>query len=256
MTDVKTAKSPSKPRKKLVPARGEKDVALMTKFPYRQLVGALLWIARCTRDDILYAVNQVGRFTSHFDQSHIDAVIRILGYLKATAELGLTFHHTNLLEVHAFADADYAGEPVAGDKPMHSTTGTVVTIKDCGTVYTQSILQSTVAQSTSAAEYVALGNTIQKALGIKVLLEELELLSKDQPIIAYEDNEVTIQKAKSPVVDFKLRHLNVCCHAIKQQIENNQVVLQYVESEKNIADLFTKAVQINTFLKLRTALLR
>jgi len=217
-------------------------------------VGALLWIARTTRDDILYAVSQAGRFNHNFDQTHIDAVVHLLGYLKRTVHLTLNFNHCDKMTIEAHADADWAGVTSKDETAMRSTSGTTVTVKNCGTIFSQAVLQTVVALSTTEAEYIALGATIQKMLCLKTLLNEMGVLSNDETVV-FEDNKTTKAKAESPVVDFKMRHLCITYHYFKQAVRNGDCRVEDVPSEENTADIFTKALARKTFEYLRTKLL-
>jgi hypothetical protein len=60
-------------------------------FPYRQAVGALLYLAVVTRLDISFAVGLVARFIERHDTSHVNAVRRIIAYLKGTSDFGISF---------------------------------------------------------------------------------------------------------------------------------------------------------------------
>ena len=81
---------------------------------FQSLVGSLLWIARCTRPDIAFAVHKATR------QTHAPRVIdwklakRIARYLKGTASLKITMspgqEQYQGLELEAFSDADFAGD--------------------------------------------------------------------------------------------------------------------------------------------------
>ena len=53
----------------------------MEKYPYREAVGSLLWIANGTRPDVAFAVSQVAKYMSNPGMEHWDAVKRILRYL-------------------------------------------------------------------------------------------------------------------------------------------------------------------------------
>ena len=44
-------------------------------------------------------------------EEHWEAVLRIVRYLKGTAEYGLMFEKHGHLEIHGFTDADWAGNP-------------------------------------------------------------------------------------------------------------------------------------------------
>ena len=53
-------------------------------LPFRQLLGALLWLARCTRPDIYYSVIYLSQFTNCYGEQHYKALKRILRYLITT----------------------------------------------------------------------------------------------------------------------------------------------------------------------------
>ena len=76
---------------------------------YRSVVGALQYLT-ITRPDLSYAVNQVCQFMHSPKDTHWMAVKRILRYLKATYDHGLVYKPGDM-QLHAFSDADYAGNP-------------------------------------------------------------------------------------------------------------------------------------------------
>ena len=91
MVDCTPIKTPAEPKVKLMkPSEGVVDLEAV-KFPYRSLLGTLLWLARTGRPDITYAVNQLQQFCNSWDSSHVTAAKRILRYLKGSIELKLTF---------------------------------------------------------------------------------------------------------------------------------------------------------------------
>jgi hypothetical protein len=61
-----------------------------TSLPYRDVIGALLWIARASRPYILYAVIYLAKFASCHDSQHFKAAKRVLWYLVTTADYQLT----------------------------------------------------------------------------------------------------------------------------------------------------------------------
>jgi hypothetical protein len=119
MTDCKPLSTPAEPNSKLIKTpEGESDPESL-KFPYREAVGKLLWLARSSRPDILYAVNQVGAHCNNPNASHVNATKRIFRYLQGTKSLGIVFRRSgNRIQLEAFFDAVYAGEPEENDSPM------------------------------------------------------------------------------------------------------------------------------------------
>ena len=75
---------------------------------YRKMVGSLIYMT-ITRPDLSYAVGLVSQFMQSPCKPHLDAVRRILRYVKAMAHYGLFYEHERDLDVHGYTDADWAG---------------------------------------------------------------------------------------------------------------------------------------------------
>nr|CCA25251.1 DEHA2C12243p2 putative [Albugo laibachii Nc14] len=57
---------------------------------FQSLVGSLLWVVRCTRPDISFAVHKAMRRTHHPTLNDLKLAKRIARYLKGTKELNCT----------------------------------------------------------------------------------------------------------------------------------------------------------------------
>ena len=79
------------------------------KRRYQRLVGRLIYLSH-TRPDIAYVVSVVSQFMHCPSEKHMDAVYRILKYLKMTPGKGLLFEKKGELEVEGYTDADWAGD--------------------------------------------------------------------------------------------------------------------------------------------------
>lgn len=84
MVNSKVIITPADSHSVLLPA--EKDRDNLTRMPYREAVGSLMFLAMVSRPDIAFAVNAVSRFSSNHDSSHWRAVKRIIAYLAGTVE--------------------------------------------------------------------------------------------------------------------------------------------------------------------------
>ena len=105
MTDCKPASVPMQPGIEL-----QRVTKCDDKFPFPQLVGALLFLARLTRPDIAYAVGKLSQFMGSFDKSHWEAGKVLLRYLQCTRNLGLFYKSGEKLVITGYADSDYAGD--------------------------------------------------------------------------------------------------------------------------------------------------
>ena len=81
------------------------EEAFVPKYPYRELVGALMYIATCTRPDIAHAVGNVAKYCERYNKSHWTAAKRIIKYLKTAQDLSIVFSGVNKGEMIGFADA-------------------------------------------------------------------------------------------------------------------------------------------------------
>jgi hypothetical protein len=254
MSDCKPSSTPAEPNSKLIKTPdGEKDYDA-AKFPYREAVGALLWIARTCRPDILYAVNKLGSHCNNPNTSHVMAAKRVMRYLKGTTTLGITYRKADSLVLEAMSDSDWAGEPQENDKPMRSTNGIVIYFKGIGPINWVSSLQTTISGSSSEAEYKCIGAAGKLIMGERNILSELKF-DQLEPTIIYEDNNACITMTKSSQTSSKMRHINLNHHYIREIVREKCVVPIYCSTNDNVADIFTKALPKAAFVKLRDILL-
>ena len=85
---------------------------MIENWPFRELVGSLMWLSVSTRPDISNAVRAVARYCTAPRTIHWKAALGILEYINATSEYGITFQRetSSSISLEVFADADYASE--------------------------------------------------------------------------------------------------------------------------------------------------
>ena len=81
-------------------------------WPFRELVGSLMWLSISTRPDIANAVRAVARYCTAPRAIHWKAALGIVEYINGTSEYGITFQRGTLsgISLEVFADADYASK--------------------------------------------------------------------------------------------------------------------------------------------------
>ena len=112
------------------------------------MIRSLLYLT-ATRPDIQFVVCLCARFQSSPRTSHRQAIKRIMRYLSFTPEFGIWYSASSTLSLCGYSDADFAGCRVE----RKSTSGTCQFIGS-SLVSWSSRKQSSVAQSTTEAEYV------------------------------------------------------------------------------------------------------
>ncbi|KAM1824444.1 hypothetical protein ACFX13_024030 [Malus domestica] len=203
---------------------------------YRSVVGALQYIT-ITRPDLSYAVNQVCQFMHAPTTSHWMAVKRILRYLKATHNHGLLYK-PGTTQLSAFSDADYAGNP----DTRHSTGGFCIYLGS-NLVSWSSKKQKTVSRSSAEAEYRQLAYTAEELSWFRSLFKDLHLI----PPQIWCDNISSIALASNPVFHARTKHLEVDYHYVREKVVRGQLLVNYICSQDQIADLFTKGLSSSRF---------
>jgi hypothetical protein len=74
------------------------------------------------------------------------------------------------------------------------------------------------------------------------------------PIPLCGDNQGSIFTAQNPVLDKRLKHIDIKYYHIRQEIRLNKVAIYFVEGSENPADLFTKNLPRVKFAKFRPLL--
>jgi hypothetical protein len=250
--------TPSIPGSKLEKASADFIDETTKLFPYRETLGKLLWISRCTRPDIFYAVNQLCSYPSNFDSTHVAAMKHVLRYLKGTIQLKLKFSGGNReIKVNAYADADFAGEPErsATENPFSSLSGSIIYLANIGPVYWGSKLQSTLARSTGEAEYRSCGSAAQRLMSVRNFLDEIGF-PQTSPSLIYEDNMAAINMAQLEYCSVNTKHIKIDHHFLKQLVKEKEVSIVYCPTTVMLADLFTKSLPKPRFLELREQLMQ
>ena len=93
--------------------------------------------------------------------------------------------------------------------------------------------------SSCEAEYIALTDAMKEANFLRQLWADMT--GENRKIVElYADNKGAISLSKNPVHHTRTKHIDICYHFIRSEIESGIVDLKYVPSASNIADMFTK----------------
>lgn len=226
----------------------EKEANRNEKYPYREVVGSLLYLTNKTRPDIAYAVNYGSRKIENPTDQDVQNVKQIMKYLKSTKEEGIIYKRKeDTFELIAYSDADFAGD----EETRKSTTGYVVYFGE-GPISWCSRKQPIVALSSTEAEYIAAADCVKELLYLKSLIEEL--LEIEVKVTLNVDNQSAIRIIKNGQFNRRSKHIDVRYHFISEKVNDGIIKIKYCATEEQIADIFTKPLGKCKFKKHKNCL--
>ena len=153
-TRMLKSKSTDTPMDLIVKLGAKKDSAPVDKGRYQRLVGKLIYLSH-TRPNIGFSISVVSQFMNNPIEEHLEAVYRILRYLKMTPGKGLYFRKNLGRAIEIFTNADWAGSVI----DRRSTSG-YCSFMWGNLVTWRSKKQSVVARSSAKAEFRAMAQGI------------------------------------------------------------------------------------------------
>ncbi|GJV16609.1 putative ribonuclease H-like domain-containing protein [Tanacetum coccineum] len=232
---VKTTSTPIETNKALLKDEEAEDVDVHL---YRLMIGSLMYLT-ASRPNIMFVVCACARLQVTPKVSYLHAVKRIFRYLKGQPKLGLWYPRDSPFDLEAFSDSDYAG--ASFDKK--STTGGCQFLGK-RLISLQCKKQTIVANSTTEAEYVAAANCCGQVLRVQNQMLDYGFNFINTKI--YIDNESTICIVKNPVFHSKTKHIEIRHNFIRDSYEKKLIQVIKIHTYHNVADLLTKAFDVNS----------
>ena len=270
MTDCNTNRTPTTKEALSMDEEGER---MEDNWNYRSVIGMMLYLATNTRPDIAFGVSQVARFSHNPKKSHASAVKTLIRYLAGTIDQGVIYKRPQELCLDCFVDADFAGlfgrDPPESPSSVKSRTGYIISVGGCY-ILCKSQLQSTIALSTSEAEYGALSQAMRAVIPIReTLLEMIKVVEmvdtngtypfgmKDRLVkfqtVIHEDNSAALSLAVKQKVTSRTKHWCVKFHFFWSYVNNekNNTKCVRVGTKEQKADYLTKGLTKDTFEQCR-----
>ena len=249
--DAKDVHTPMITGLRLDPKPEEKDIIDLKRYPYRQLVGSLLYLSVNARPDIAFATGVLARNLSNPTLMHWRAAKRVLSYLKTTKTLGIIFKSgsNGQHQVEVTTDADYAS-----DVSRHSTYGYVTRINGNVTNWKSKLNRTKVDLSSCESELKGMIEGAKDGIFMQNLLQEMgEATASKYAVIS--DSQPAIKLCQNPLYHGRCKHLDVTQHFMRFEYDNHRTSLSYIPSGENVADLLTKALPRPLFEKLRAKIM-
>jgi len=244
MIGAKLAPSPCPASSKLSKLDGE---PLPDPTEYRQVVGALLYCT-LTRPDLAYAVSQLCQHMHAPSTTHWSAVKRVLHYLKHTLDHGLQYT-PGTLQLQAFSDSDWAGNP----DDRRSTSGFGVYLSNC-LISWSAKKQAVVSRSSTEAEYRSMALITAELFWIRMLFKEFCIPLTSRPIL-WCDNLSALALTSNPVYHSRTKHIEFDYHFIREKVLNGDILIKFLPTKDQVADIFTKGLSLAQFSSLKSKLM-
>nr|GFB20269.1 ribonuclease H-like domain-containing protein [Tanacetum cinerariifolium] len=183
---------------------------------YRNLAGSLQYLT-FTQPDLSYAVQQLCLYMHDPREPHLNAMKRVLRYLRGTIDLRLHLFRSTTSQLIAYSDADWAGCPAT----CRSTSGYCVFLGD-NLLTWSSKRQDTLSHSSAEAEYRGVANAVAKTSWIR--------------------------KHK------RTKHIEIDIHFVRDIVAAGRVRVFHVPSRFQYADIFIKSIPYPLFADFRSCL--
>ena len=261
MADCKPCATPMEERLKL---SKHNTAAKVDATRYRSIIGGLCYLTH-TRPNIAFAVGYVSGFMEDPRKDHWMAVKRLLRYVKGSLDQAIIFPKCggkgglrltvfseappktkeSESELTVFSDADMVGD-IGGRR---STSGVLVFLGATPIAW-KSLNQKIVALSTCETEYVTAATATCQVVWLCRLLGELTG-EEAHPLALMVDNQPAIALAKNPVLHDRSKHIDIKFHFLRDCVDGGQIVIEFVEIGKQLADILTKSLERLWFMELR-----
>jgi len=229
---------------------------------YMEITGTIMYAAISTRLEMAHTAHQLACNMQSPTLRDMLKGERGLRYLAGTRDIGLIFGNRNgdtvsdsrgrgqlRVDVCAYADADWANSKV----DRKSISGWVAKLNG-DPVSWSSKKQRTVALSTCEAELYAEAAAIQEVLWLRGVLKELGLASQMGSVVNG-DNQSAIAISKNGVKGERTKHIDIKYHFVTETVRRGDVILKWIPTTDQQADIFTKALGAPVFEHFRKQLM-
>ena len=219
------------------------EINEMQKFPYASAIGSLMYAQVCTRPDLAFIVNMLGRYLSNPGMDHWKAAKRVMRYLQRTKDYMLTYRKSDHLEIIGYSDSDFAG----CQDSRRSTSGYVFLLAG-GAISWRSAKQTLVAPSTMAAEFVACYEASCHGLLLRNFVTGLRIIQGvERPLKLFCDNNSAVQYSNNNRSSAKSKHIEIKFLVVKERVQSGQISIEHIGTDLMIADPLTKGLQPKVF---------
>ena len=165
---------------------------------------------------------------------HLDAIHHIIRYLKDAPRQGLFFSSHSRLKLVGYCDADQARCLTTGRSVIR-----YYIFLDKALVSWKIKKQTTMSKFLAKAKYGSMAAITCKLTQLRYLLQDLHVYHHELARL-FCDNQATIYITTNLVYHERTKHIKLDCHTIRERIQNGEIETVYVQTGKQVVDIFTK----------------
>lgn len=205
-----------------------------SSYPYRQVVGALMYLMIGTRPDIAFSISYLSRSLEKPTSDDIIKVKRVLRYIAGTLNKNITYKaNCDKGILKCYSDSDFGGCITTG----RSTSG-VVMMYAGGIISWLSQRQPTVATSTTEAEITAASDAVKEVIWLMRLFGSLNV-TLHVPVLQV-DNCAAVKLAQNPEFHRRTKHIDLKKLFIREKVCDGTINIAQISTSDQVADIMTK----------------
>ena len=203
-----------------------------------------------SRPDIANSVRELSKCIDKGNQAVYTEMKRVIKFVLESKDFGLKVcpEITKNYKLEVFVDADWAG-----DLDTRLSVSGFVMFLNGAIVNWRLRAQQNVTLSSRESKYVSLSDCVKEIKFIDMLCKGLKI-ELEKPIKVRVDN-VSANLAETANASRRTRHIDVKYHHVRNSIEEGFIKVEFVVSEENYANIFTKNVRQAIYNKHKDAMI-
>ena len=239
---------------KLDRAQTDVERAVAQEYSYASLVGALLYISVMSRPDVAYHTSILAKFLHDPSPDCYKAALQLLQYLHSTKNKRMYFSgkvqipdgcgaHAKDIEQNcgfvAYSDSSW------GNKYPYPMFGYGIYLYG-GLISYASKQLKTVAFSSCEAEYAAASYTCKEIEFVRNVCADMGVILQGRLVLCV-DNTAAIDIAHDVGVSARTKHFDRAIHYLRDLTQLRRILPLFVDTHRQRADGYTKALDKSTF---------
>jgi hypothetical protein len=217
---------------------------------YRSGVGMLLFLIKHSRPDISNSVRELTKVMDGATSHHYLQMLRLIKYVVKTKHRKLLLAPKKNADhkwvIKAYSDSDFSGDK----NNRKSITGYIIYLYGSPIAW-KSRGQKSVTLSSTEAEYVALSEVATEIIFVRDIIVFMGI-PVELPIVVHVDNVGAIYLSNKAGSTTRTKHVDTRYHYFREYIEDGVLLVRFVRTDENDADIFTKNLGTEKYEKHST----